>query len=220
MSNKNIFSSLLSTITTIGSLSIIASCGYDAYNEAKKTANADVYNLNLQTQINNPLNANMLINNPYQSATYMNYNQSTDLQTIETKTKGYFRGAINSLSGNFITISAAALGAIFNRNSIGKVFFVGAFLSKLFKGFLKFFKSKLNKNQKQINSMALYGNQAPFSQVNTMSYSPVVSNVPLGTGFATSPTMNIGTPQVISPAYPYIPNNSPYIPLQMQMRLY
>ena len=82
MSNKNIFSSLLSTITTIGSLSLIASCGYDAYNEAKKTANADLYNLNLQTQINNPLNANMLINNPYQSATYMNYNQSADLQTI------------------------------------------------------------------------------------------------------------------------------------------
>lgn len=216
MSNKNIFSSLLSTITTIGSLSIIASCGYDAYNAAKKAANEDLYNLNLQTQINNPLNANMLINNPYQSATYMNYNQPADLQTIETKTKGYFRGAINSLSGNFITISAAALGTIFNRNSIGKVFFVGALLSKLFKGFFK-----LNKNQKkQLSSMALYGNQVPFSQVNTMSYSPVVSNVPLGTGFATSSTMTIGTPQVISPAYPYIPNNFPYIPLQMQMRLY
>lgn len=205
MANKNIFKSLLSTITTIGSLSIMASCGYDAYKTAKNTANADVYNLNLQTQFNNPINANALINSPYQQAAYLNVNQPSNLQNIAAKTKGWFKGLINSLSRNFITLSTAALGVIFNRNYFGKLFFGFSIASILGKNLINGYK-KLNK---QANSFALT-NQIPFSETDTRV---PVANVPLSpVGFA-NPTIPVGTPQIVGPAYPYIP-------CQPQIRLY
>ena len=217
MANKNLFSSLLSTITTIGSLSIMVSCGYDAYKNAKNSADADVYSFNMQNQLNNPINANKLINNPYQQTAYLNSNQPNNLQNLGVKTKGWLKGVVNSLSGNFITLSAAALGAIFSRNYFGKLCFFGSLVSIFGKNLINGNK----KSNKQLNSLSLLGNQIPFSETNTMSYTPVVANVPLATGNLVNPTMPVGTAQIVSPATPYIPYNSPYIPYQQQqIRLY
>ncbi|UKI42498.1 MAG: hypothetical protein L6V95_06185 [Candidatus Melainabacteria bacterium] len=62
--------------------------------------------------------------------------------------------------------------------------------------------------------MSLLGNQIPFSETNTMSYTPVVANVPLATGNFVNPMMPVGTAQIVSPATPYIPYQ------QQQIRLY
>lgn len=221
MSNKNLFSSLLSTITTIGSISIMASCGYDAYKNAKKSANSDVYDLNMQAQYNNPINANVLINNPYQQVPYLNPNQPTNLQNLAARIKGWLKGSINSLSSSFLTLSLAALGAIFSRNYLGKLCFVGSIASILCKNLLKNPKS-INK---QISSIGLSNNQVPYAQISNVPLS-MTSNVPLIN--PTNPTIfNPNVPiygsQIISPvaSSPYIPYNSPYIPYQQQqMRIY
>ena len=215
MANKNLFSSLLSTITTIGSLSIMASCGYDAYKNAKNSANADVYELNMHSQFNNPINANMLINNPYQPVSYINSNQVTNLQNLGAKTKGWLKGAVKSLSSNFITLSTAALGAIFSRNYLGKLFFIGSIASIFGKNLFNV--PKLS--NKQLNSVMLNKDQAPYLQISNIPLSPVASNISYINQAGMYPNIPVYGSQIISPATPYIPNNSPYIPYQQQQQI-
>lgn len=212
MANKNLFSSLLSTITTIGSLTIMASCGYDAYKNAKNSANADVSELNMQNQFNNPINANMLINNPYQSVSYLRSNQPTNLQNLYAKTKGWLKGAVKSLSSNFLTLSLACLGTIFSRNYFGKLFFVGSITSFLGKNLFNVSKRSNN----PLGSIMLNNNQIPYSKISNVPISPTNSNVSYLNPVNVYSNMPVYGSQIISPATPYIPNNSPYIPYQQQ----
>ncbi len=218
MANKNIFSSLLSTVTAIGSLSIMASCIYDAGKNAKNMSNADVYNLNMQYQFNNPLNANVLINNSYAQGIYSNINQPTNLENLGAKLKGGLKGAVASLSQNFITLCLAALGAVCNRNYIGKLCFIGSLVSMFGKNLLK--KSKLS--NKELASMGLnINNNVPYQNINSMTLTNAPNNLQINPlmPMVQTPVMYYGN-NLVNPAYPYLPNNSPYIPYQQTMRLY
>lgn len=214
MANKNLFSSLLSTITTIGSLSIMASCGYDAYKDAKNSANADVYALNMQSQFNNPINANMLINNSYQ--TISNLNQPSNLQNLGAKIKGWFKGVVNSLSSNSLTLSTAALGTIFSRNYFGKLCFFASIATILGKNLF----NNAKRSNKQLSNVMLNNNQVPYSQISNIPLSPIGSNISHLNPINVYPNIPVYGSQIISPATPYIPNNSPYIPYQQQMRVF
>ncbi len=214
MANKNIFNSLLSTVTTIGSLCIMASCGYNAYKTAKNSAEAEVYNLNMQSQFNNPISAGALINNPYQQNAYLNVSGPTKIQSTGAKVKGWLGGAVKSLSDNFIPLTTAALGAIFNRNYFGKLFFISSIVSLFGKDLFK--KNKSQTSQINLNG---FNNQVPYSQMTGVP-TTVVSNTPLMNPYVVSQVPPINGTSYISPASPYIPNNSPYIPYQQQMRPY
>lgn len=210
MANKNIFNSLLSTVTTIGSLFIMGSCGYDACKTAKKSADAEVYNLNMQSQFTSTMNAGALINNPYQQNGYLNISSPTKLQYVGAKAKGWLAGAVKSLSDNFIPLTTAALGTIFNRNYFGKLFFIGSIASLFGKDLFK--KNKIQAAQLNPN---IFNSQLSYTQ-NTGITPNIVPNTPLMNPYVAPQVPQMYGTSYINPASPYIPNNSPYIPYQQQ----